>query len=387
MRQTWPSIVAGICALTLSMGIGRFAYTPIIAIMEQQAGLSVLTAGWVASANYLGYFIGSIIPLILGRRISAPLLFRLGIIATIVSFACLPLSVSPWVWSFWRLISGIASAFTLIATSKIILVKLREKGAMQHSGWIFSGIGIGIVISALVVDLLAVNWQQIWWLLAIICVILSLPTWRVSEAKAPPLESVLRLSHFPVSVILITLGYSCSGFGYITSATFLPILLGSGESANTLSWLIVGLAVIPSTVLWSQIAERFGVMASLVSATLIQASSVILPVIIANELSLYLSALLFGLSFMGVVTLTLQAVSKVAGDTTSFIALCTIGYSIGQVLGPVVTNFLAEHVHLSLGAVTLGHFDLGLITAFVMTLIGALCYALSQPKLIGANTQ
>ncbi|MDY7025035.1 MAG: YbfB/YjiJ family MFS transporter, partial [Pseudomonadota bacterium] len=56
MRQTWPSIVAGICALTLSMGIGRFAYTPIIAIMEQQAGLSVLTAGWVASANYLGYF-------------------------------------------------------------------------------------------------------------------------------------------------------------------------------------------------------------------------------------------------------------------------------------------------------------------------------------------
>src|SRR5213595_1775561 len=52
--------LAGLTALAVAMGIGRFAFTPILPLMQQDAGLSVAGGGWLASANYLGYLVGAL---------------------------------------------------------------------------------------------------------------------------------------------------------------------------------------------------------------------------------------------------------------------------------------------------------------------------------------
>ncbi len=49
--------VAGLVALAVAMGIGRFAFTPM---MEADAGLTLRAAGWLAAANYLGYLLGAL---------------------------------------------------------------------------------------------------------------------------------------------------------------------------------------------------------------------------------------------------------------------------------------------------------------------------------------
>ncbi|MEX8494543.1 YbfB/YjiJ family MFS transporter, partial [Sphaerotilus sp.] len=53
--------MAGLSSLILVLGIARFAYTPLLPLMQQQAGLGVAEAGWLAAVNYAGYLSGAVL--------------------------------------------------------------------------------------------------------------------------------------------------------------------------------------------------------------------------------------------------------------------------------------------------------------------------------------
>ena len=52
--------LAGLTALGVAMGIGRFAFTPILPMMQHDLAMSLAEGGWLASANYLGYLVGAL---------------------------------------------------------------------------------------------------------------------------------------------------------------------------------------------------------------------------------------------------------------------------------------------------------------------------------------
>src|SRR5207302_8815290 len=83
--------VAGLIALAVAMGIGRFAFTPILPMMLHDKVVDLHTASWLASANYIGYLTGALlctfVPPLWSRRaparaIDGPALVRLGLVAT-----------------------------------------------------------------------------------------------------------------------------------------------------------------------------------------------------------------------------------------------------------------------------------------------------------------
>ncbi len=51
---------AGLVALAVAMGVGRFAFTPILPMIQADAGLSLSAASWLVAANYLGYLVGAL---------------------------------------------------------------------------------------------------------------------------------------------------------------------------------------------------------------------------------------------------------------------------------------------------------------------------------------
>ena len=54
-------LLGGILGMVVAMGIGRFAFTPILPLMQRDLAMSNTVAGWLAGLNYLGYLVGAIL--------------------------------------------------------------------------------------------------------------------------------------------------------------------------------------------------------------------------------------------------------------------------------------------------------------------------------------
>ena len=87
-----PLPVAGLLALAVAMGIGRFAFTPILPLMQADAGLTLAQGGWLASANYLGYLVGALT--ITRITWSAETLLRAGLWLVVITTTAMGVDIS-----------------------------------------------------------------------------------------------------------------------------------------------------------------------------------------------------------------------------------------------------------------------------------------------------
>src|SRR6476469_215228 len=86
-----PSITA-VCAiattaLAVAMGIGRFAFTPLLPLMIRDGSLAQSAGAWLAASNYLGYLAGALTASRLG--LSVPMLMRVSLAGIAVATAAM----------------------------------------------------------------------------------------------------------------------------------------------------------------------------------------------------------------------------------------------------------------------------------------------------------
>ncbi len=159
--RAWSVAGTGLVGLAVAVGLGRFAFTPLLPMMLQDGLLDLRQASWLASSNYLGYLLGALacalqpwlwrqLPPALGQapRLSFARLIRLGLLATVVLTLAMALPW-PWAWPGLRLAAGLASALVFVYGSGWSLSQLTRLGKPQWGGLIYMGPGLGIVISGL----------------------------------------------------------------------------------------------------------------------------------------------------------------------------------------------------------------------------------------------
>src|SRR6478752_5097728 len=100
---------AGVLSLAVAMGIGRFAFTPMLPLMIGEGHLDIAAGGWLAAANYAGYLVGALT----ASRIpwSAN---RLGVAALLLTAALTAAMALPGpavLWLALRLLAGACSAW------------------------------------------------------------------------------------------------------------------------------------------------------------------------------------------------------------------------------------------------------------------------------------
>jgi MFS family permease len=137
----------GLLALASAMGIGRFSLTPMMPLMQQDTALTLTVGGWLATSNYLGYFLGALACIVMPPR---PLpAIRWGLVA--VGVLTLSMGLCSWapLWLASRFLTGVASAFVLVGTSAWAIPILTRHGREEWSGHVFSGVGIGIAFAGL----------------------------------------------------------------------------------------------------------------------------------------------------------------------------------------------------------------------------------------------
>jgi MFS family permease len=157
-------LLGGILALAPAMGIGRFAYTPLLPAMQKAAGLDPTQAGLLAAANYAGYLVGALLVAVAVPASARIRILMASAIAVVATTALMAVTTNLAAWSVIRFVAGLASAGVLVVASGLVLDDLRRQGRASLSGWLFSGVGLGIVISGVVVRLTGetVGWRGDW---------------------------------------------------------------------------------------------------------------------------------------------------------------------------------------------------------------------------------
>ncbi len=346
-------LIGGILSLAVAMGIGRFAYTPLLPAMQQQLHWSLAFAGLVASANYGGYLLGA---LTAGALPLSARWTRLSWAATallVVSFSVMAMGLTGnafW-WLIWRVLAGVFSAWAQVFVSSLVLDWLATHGQEQRAGMLYAGVGSGIVLTGL----LGPWWAQIggwrigWIGLGLVGVTLSVAAVLSMRPLVAPAATAKRRA-LPSSGESLKLwglitAYGLEGLGYIIMATFITQFFRSaGQMLGDISWILVGLAAIPSTILWARAAQRWGGRTALLAAYGIEAVGVLLPALGANDAIAIVSALLFGGTFMAIAALGLVSARKAApASSHRVIAAMTAAFGLGQIIGPLGAAALARN--------------------------------------------
>src|SRR6185437_15284315 len=135
--------LAGLAALAVAMGIGRFAFTPILPMMQDDRGLSLAAGSWLASSNYAGYLAGALFSASAGRP---KVLMRAALLAIAAATVAMGLAGGLGAWLILRFLAGAASAGALVNVSVWCLARLAEQGSVRLDGLMFAGVGAGSAI-------------------------------------------------------------------------------------------------------------------------------------------------------------------------------------------------------------------------------------------------
>lgn len=352
-------ILAGLSALAVAMGIGRFAYTPILPLMQADRGFSETVAGLVAAANYLGYFLAALCSSLFSQRHSRTFWLQIHLVLNMLTTGIMGWVDQAATWAVIRFLSGWSSGVVFVLSSNIVLDRLLTDNRNRWmSGFLYSGVGLGIAFSGLATPLFAgwQGWRGAWWGLMVFSALTiplvwyglrETPNWPSQrEAGVASHPSVTRVPQGSPShrYRWLVLAYGLEGFGYIVSGTFLvAAVVGLPGMAHdgAFSWVLVGLAAAPSTVVWSRIAARWGEQRALLAAYLLQAVGVVLPALYPHRFLVFLSAVLFGGTFMGITTLAMNVGRNLAPAHGRVVGQLTAVYGLGQMMGPAVAGAMA----------------------------------------------
>jgi MFS family permease len=390
----WAVALAGLVSLAVAMGIGRFAFTPLLPMMLHDGVVDLPQAGWLASANYLGYLIGAVLctlhPWIWARlaglpRLAYVTLVRGGLIATGVLTVAMALPLAP-AWPLLRFAAGVTSAVVFVFTSGWCLSQLARLDRPELGGIIFMGPGAGIVVSGLMATgMVAWQWSSAtgWLIFGLLAFALVMLVWRYlrgdGERLAPrhanaPSISASAARQAGAEMGVLSLAYGLAGFGYIITATFLPVIARAALPNSVwldLFWPIFGLGVMAGALLSTRLAVGRDARWLLAGCYGMQALGVVAGVVSPSLAGFAFGSLLLGLPFTAITFFAMQEVRRLRPDAAaSFIGLLTAIYGMGQVLGPPLAAGLLQRSRTASEGFA---WSLGIAAASL--LVGAAMYA------------
>lgn len=368
-------IAAGLSlAPASSNGLGRFAYALILPAMRKDLGWSYTQAGWVNTANALGYLAGAVLALRLLARNGPHRLFRHGMVWTAVALLASGLVRDYGVLLGLRFVAGVAGALAFIGGGALV-AELFAHHPERSAGGIalyFGGGGLGIVASGLPLPWLfelrgASAWNEAWIGVGLLAALACVPSFLAAR-RVPHVEARAAPARLRPGPLLVSLGaYFAFALGSIVYMTFIIAFMrerGAGPGAVAAVWGLLGAAIMLSPLPWRGPLQRWGGGRTLAAAMLACAAGAVVPLLGASLPSMLVSATLFGGSFFippaAVTTLARRALPREAWGAG--FAAYTVAFGAGQPIGPVLAGFVADRS---------GTLFAGLLTSVAVLVAGA----------------
>ncbi|MFC0693187.1 YbfB/YjiJ family MFS transporter [Paraburkholderia humisilvae] len=393
--------LACMVALAVALGVGRFAFTPLLPLMLKSGALDIRQGGWLASANYAGYFIGALSCAAL--RVDAVRVVRRGLCATALLVLAMGMTDGVWVWAAVRFVAGIASAWTFVFASQWGLRRLAELGESAWGGLIYTGPGLGIVATGLCVSAAGTYGAPLGWVgFGVVSAALTAAVWRdfdpagriehstdvpkpaaaasgernderatgrvaqsASHAAAPRFTTrdatltsppratgratsvaaaIERRAHRADAAWLVVL-YGIPGFGYIITATFLPVIARAalpGSAWPDLFWPMFGVALMAGALTGARLPTHWDNRTLLAGCYLLQALGIGAGIVWPSAIGFALGSVLIGLPFTAITLFAMREARRLHGDDAAgLMGYATAAYGLGQIVGPLIAAPIA----------------------------------------------
>jgi MFS family permease len=374
-------LALGVC---VNNGFARFAYGVILPAMKEDLGWSYAQAGWLNTANALGYIVGAIVTLWLITRFSPSRLFSLGVITTAFFLLFTGLTDALWAQSLWRILAGVFGAISFIAGGALAAALFPDNpksNALAIALYFGFGGGLGIVLSGAVLPLMLEgwgpsSWPYAWITVGITCLVFTPPSvWAAEQLRPPTSKAPARESVPTFRMFGVMGGYAGFGMGYIVYLTFLVAWMRAHDfSAGMVSgvWVLLGIGISLSPFVWRSIFARFASGLPLAMILTCIAIGSVLPVLMPTATGLILSAIVFGLSvFMspGAITnFTRQNLPPASWGPA--LTQFTIVFAFAQTISPIAAGLIGDMT---------GDIGDSILVAAGVLLLGAVCALMQKP--------
>ena len=378
-------VLAGLAlGVTVTNSFARFAYGLILPAMKSEMAWTYAQAGWLNTANALGYIVGAVITMLFIGRRSPTLLFAFGLITTTIALLATGLNAALWWQTMWRILAGLFGAMSF-STAGVLVAGL-FKDSPRHNALAIAilfgtGGGVGIVLAGAALPGMLDHYGNSSWPMAWVAVgavsvsFLPLSLWAAAQLSVP-VQIQSKAPALPIRRILAQMaGYAGFGLGYIVYLTFLSAwMTEQSASAGFISavWVLLGLCICISPLVWRPILARHasGVPLAMILSCIALGSA--LPVLWPGSLSLLISAVVFGLSvFMAPSAVTNFTRQNLPPESWGqAISLFTVIFAVAQTLGPYGAGVVGDLSH---------NIGTGLLVAAALLLIGAVIAWTQKP--------
>ena len=382
--RPWLVLTGLALGVTVTNGFARFAYGLLLPAMKAELGWSYAQAGWLNTANALGYIIGAVATMMLIRRVAPARLYAFGLLATTVSLLATGLEGALWWQTLWRILAGVFGAMSFSTAGALTAGLFRDdprRNALAIAILFGSGGGLGIVLAGAALPLMLGAFGNGVWLWGWIVIgglslsFLPLGLWSAFQLHTPPQKGAAS-APLPLRAMLPELcGYAGFGLGYIVYLTFLSAWMT--EQAATpgfiaLVWVVLGLCISISPLIWRPVLARFasGVPLAMILTGIAIGSA--LPVVLPSGPILLVSAVVFGLSvFMAPGAVTNFARQNLPPESWgAAISFFTVVFAVAQTLGPYGAGLVGD---------AFGNIGVSLLVASGVLLAGAGLALLQRP--------
>lgn len=338
--------VVGLASLALAMGIGRFAFTPLLPMMREDGLLSIADGGVLASVHFLGYWLGAVFAA--GVPLPPRTLLRLSLLVIGAGTLGMGATDDFTIWLVLRWLAGVCSAWTLVLVGNYYVRHLADNSGAGHQGWVFSGVGAGIAVAGLAcLAFMASGFgsSPSWRIMGVLALVAAFALALTMGPEIPAIRPSARRRQSQRTPLdwRAVVAYGTMGIGYIIPATYLPVMAREIVPSPLIfgwSWPAFGAAAFVSTLLVATLQKRYSNRRIWATSQVVMAAGLLLPAVHPHILTIIAAGLCVGGTFMIVTMTGMKEAHRIAPpeDAMRHVAAMTASFATGQMIGPVFAS-------------------------------------------------
>ncbi len=370
----WIVMAMGALTTIGAHGFGRMAFTPILPHMIDALKLTYTQSGILGTGNFFGYLTFALIGGFLAAKYGTRIVISCSLVVMGITMILTGIAESFGFALSMRILTGVGNGAAYVPAMALGSAWFSMERRGLATGIVTSGIGLGTLISGLIVPLIlrvygGEGWRFCWyWLggsvLAIAGVCGLFMRSRPEELGLAPVGSRSPREMLPSQrgsnalswgliyrvkeVWHLGIVYFMYGFSYIIYmhffSTYLEKEMGLGPAQAGILWAWAGGLSIFCGIVWGGISDLIGRRYGAALAYLTLAFSYLIFAFYKSMVGFSLSAVVFGITAWSIPTIMAATAGDYVGPrlAPAGLGFITVFFGIGQAIGPYVGGLLAD---------------------------------------------